>query len=604
MRIKWFSVVRIIGLVLVLLYHYFTKYFSGGFVGVDIFFTFSGYLITALFLDEFARNNHIDIIGFLRRRFYRILPPVILMVALSLPFTLLIRKDFVANIGQQIVAVFGFMTNYFEILTGGNYENQFIPHLFVHTWSLAVEVHFYVLWGLLVWWLSKHAKSQGQLRGMIFFLSSFIFLVCFLSMFVRSFLTDSFSTIYFSSWTHLFPFFVGSTFATLTGIQGTTKPFKRLIHTWPVKKTFYWAGGALTVLLLLTFFLKFENRSTYLFGFLFSSLATACLIFSARLLHEQLPDKEEPAIVTFLADTSYGVYLFHWPLYTIFSQATNNLVAVLLTTFFSLLFASLSFYILEPLLQGKEVQLFSVQISWEQLRLPASISGAIIALLGLWVIFTAPAIGAFETDLLTNSLKQADTQMQQTRTFADGKTASKYNVTEGTTVIGDSVTLRATSAISELLPNAIVDAAESRNTTQALEIVKTNIQNGTLMKNVVIATGVNVVNNYNEELDNIISTLPKGHSLIFVTPYDGNSATYEDPIAEKHYQYELELAKEYDFITIADWNATAKKHPEIWANSDNIHFGGDSPSIQAGAKLYVQTIQEGLNEAAKKPVKK
>ena len=59
MRIKWFSLVRITGLLLVLLYHYFQGVFPGGFIGVDIFFTFSGFLITALLIDEFAKKKEI-----------------------------------------------------------------------------------------------------------------------------------------------------------------------------------------------------------------------------------------------------------------------------------------------------------------------------------------------------------------------------------------------------------------------------------------------------------------------------------------------------------------------------------------------------------------
>ena len=71
MRIKWFSLVRVTGLLLVLLYHFFQKAFPGGFIGVDIFFTFSGFLITALLIDEFARKQGIDYLAFLKRRFYR-----------------------------------------------------------------------------------------------------------------------------------------------------------------------------------------------------------------------------------------------------------------------------------------------------------------------------------------------------------------------------------------------------------------------------------------------------------------------------------------------------------------------------------------------------
>ena len=100
MRIRWFSLVRITGLVLVLLYHYFQGVFPGGFIGVDIFFTFSGFLITSLLIDEFTRSRTIDIMGFLKRRFYRIVPPLVFMILIIMPFTLLIRRDFVAGIAD------------------------------------------------------------------------------------------------------------------------------------------------------------------------------------------------------------------------------------------------------------------------------------------------------------------------------------------------------------------------------------------------------------------------------------------------------------------------------------------------------------------------
>lgn len=193
MRIKWFSFVRVTGLLLVLLYHFFKNVFPGGFIGVDIFFTFSGYLITALLIDEYTKKESIDIIGFLKRRFYRIVPPLVLMILLTIPFTFLIKKDFIANIGSQITAVLGFTTNIYEILTGSSYESQFIPHLFVHTWSLAIEVHFYLFWGVFVWLLARRKETQKQLRGLLFLISLGIFAISFLSMFIRSFMTSNFS---------------------------------------------------------------------------------------------------------------------------------------------------------------------------------------------------------------------------------------------------------------------------------------------------------------------------------------------------------------------------------------------------------------------------
>ena len=67
MRIKWFSLIRITGLLLVLLYHFFQTVFPGGFFGVDVFFTFSGFLITALLIEEFNNHQQIDLLGFLKR---------------------------------------------------------------------------------------------------------------------------------------------------------------------------------------------------------------------------------------------------------------------------------------------------------------------------------------------------------------------------------------------------------------------------------------------------------------------------------------------------------------------------------------------------------
>ena len=603
MRIKWFSLVRITGLFLVLFYHFFKGVFPGGFIGVDVFFTFSGFLITALLIDEFSRNKSIDLQGFYRRRFYRIVPPMVFMILVALPFTFLGRRDSVAGMGGQIAASLGFMTNFYEILSGGNYENQFIPHIFVHTWSLAVEVHYYVLWGLAVWLMGKKAKTAGQLRGLIFLSSLGLFLLSFLTMFIGSFLTNSFSTIYFSSLSHFFPFFLGSLLATLTGVNGTTKFFKKMALKWTFKETSMCLGVSLAVLLLLTFFLKFDNRLTYLFGFFLASLAALGMIFGTRVLHEQTPKMKEPFWITFLADVSYGMYLFHWPLYILFSEVMSDGLAVLCTTILSLGFSSLSFYVLEPLLIGKPVKIWSWELTWPQVRLSMLATSGFLTLLALGITITAPRRGAFETDMLVNSLRQADTKMAMTRTYADKQKASKYDVAKGVTVIGDSVTLRATDALSQVLPDAQLDAAGSRNLTQAAEILKTNISNKTLLKNVVIATGVNIVYNYEEELDKIVKTLPKGYSLILVTPYDGNSASYDNPVAEKTYQYEKKLADKYEFITLADWNKVAREHPELWTGSDNIHFGGSGESIQAGAKVYAETIQKALKAAEDKPIK-
>ena len=603
MRIKWFSLIRITGLLLVLLYHFFQTIFPGGFFGVDVFFTFSGFLITSLLLEEFGKARQIDLLGFFKRRFYRIVPPVVLMVLVTMPFTFLVRQDYVAGIGGQIAGVLGFMTNFYEMLTGGSYESQFIPHLFVHNWSLAVEVHYYILWGLAVWFLSKRSKSSSQLRGMVFLLSAGAFIISFFSMFIGSLMASSYSSVYFSSLTHVYPFFLGSILATVVGVRQTSDLVKQFDRTWDLRKNLLVFVAGLLVLLLLTFFVKFTYLFAYLFGFLLASLAAVTMIFAARVLHEKTPEIQEPRIITFLADTSYAVYLFHWPFYIIFSQLMSNLPAVILTIIFSYFFAILSFYIIEPLIAGKTNALVRKITKLHHIKpISASVVG-VLSLLTLIIIAVAPQVGAFETDLMVNGFKQAQTNIGQTKTLAEQAELSRLGISDGTSLIGDSVALRANTALQEALPEANINAQVSRTTKQANDIMLNNSQNKALLKTVVIATGVNNPEGYKNDLDSIVNNLPKGHHLILVTPYEGDKSKDTYASVEQYAAYARELAEKNPYVSIADWNKVAKEHPEIWAGTDQVHFGNDSNMIEEGAKLYAETIAAAVKAAQELPVK-
>ena len=603
MRIKWFSLIRITGLFLVLLYHFFQPIFPGGFFGVDVFFTFSGFLITSLLLEEFGQKKEIDILGFFKRRFYRIFPPVVLMILVTMPFTFLVRKDYVAGIGGQIAGVIGFMTNFYEMLTGGTYESQFIPHLFVHNWSLAVEVHYYILWGLAVWFLSKRVKTGGQLRGIVFLLSSASFIISFLSMFIGSFIVSSYSSIYFSSLTHVYPFFLGSVLATLVGVRQTTPLLKRLNQTLDIKQASLIFAGGLGLLLILTFFVKFTSLFAYLLGFLLASLATVFMILATRILHEKTPTIEEPRVISFLADTSYAVYLFHWPFYIIFTQLMDNLPAVILTILLSYLFATLSFYVIEPMIAGKTSWLLQKAEGIPFIRQIFAGSFGVLALISVIIVMIAPQVGAFETDLIETGLKQAQAGLVRTKTMAEQAEASRYNIADGVSIIGDSVTLRAISGLQEVLPDAQTDGQVSRNTKHATAIMLNNSQNKALPKIVVVATGVNNPEDYKADIDSLVTNLPKGHQLVLLTPYEGDTTQETQPYVEQYASYAREVAQKYPYIEVADWNQVAKDNPDIWKGTDQVHFGSDSAKQEEGAKLYAETIAAAIKALADKPVK-
>ena len=546
MRINWFSYIRVTGLFLVLIYHFFPSILPGGFIGVDVFFTFSGYLITALLIDEVSRTHRIDYLGFMRRRFYRIVPPLVLMVLICTPLALLVRNDFIAGIGRQITSVIGFVTNYYEILTGGNYENQFNQHIYLHTWSLAIEVHYYILWGALLWFLAKRVKHQNQFRGLVFMVSLACFMVSFLVLYM---------------------------------------------------------AGSFALLVLLGLVLHFEERITYLFGFVLASLFTAVMIYSARVLHEKLPGKSEPALISYLAEISYSVYLFHWPLYIIFSQLTNNIIAVILTTILSIVFATLSYYIIEPFIAGRKASLFGIDLDLTPYRHIVLYVFSGLTLITVLISLFAPAVGNFEKDLEANGLSQAQTKMKLTRTNAENSQATSFGVNKGVTVLGDSVALRSKDQLESSIDNVAIDAVVSRNLSTINDLLKDYADSNALAKDVVIAGGVNEIDDYKGVINKIIKNLPKGHHIIFVTPYNGSKSGNEAQSLIQLRKYELEMAKKYDFVTVADWYQVAKENISIWNGTDGVHFGSDSDSINRGAKLYTKTIKEAIEKADKAPVK-
>ena len=595
MRIKWWSVVRISGLLFVLMYHFFKELFPGGFIGVDVLFVLSGFLTTALIIDRFDKKGTFDLREFYHKRFMRIVPPLVISMIIVLPFTLLIGKDYLAGIDRQIAAALSFMTNYFEILTGGSYENNFFPHLFIHTWSLALEAHFYLLWGAVLFFVIRSRENKAEerrlakLRARIFLVSATLFLASLTVMYVRTGMKVDFSVIYFSDLSRSFSFFMGSMLATFTGVRAVPKKARGVAARWTAKTALIWMFVPWSLLLILSLVLTFDSPNTYWFGFLLAVIAAAVMIYAARVLHEKTP-QDEPRVLTFLADISYNVYLYHWPLYVILDAELSNGLAVVLALVGSLFFASASFYVFEPLLRGE-----AVPFKLAYAKIPLALLG--VGLLGVtgYLCWTASPITSLETKLWENHLLQDADSMQLTRQSAIKK--AEFNVPKGVSIIGDSVTLGTREYLGQHVADSQIDAAGERQMDEALDVMQGQIEKNGLREYVVICIGTNSLDNYEELIAKVIKALPKGHRLIFMTPYDGRAdATWN---SSKVAVFERTLPEKYDYITIADWNLLAPQHPEAFVETDGVHFAGNP----AGDKLYAECINQALKEAKEKPVK-
>ncbi|MFJ6957813.1 MAG: acyltransferase family protein [Ligilactobacillus animalis] len=606
MRIKWFSLIRITGLICVLLYHFFQMRYTGGFIGVDIFFTFSGYLITALIIDEFSRSQKFRLRDFYYRRVMRILPPLVLMICIVLPFTLLVGKDYITDLTRQITSAVGFVTNIFEIKTGGTYESRFIPHLFVHTWSLAIEVQFYLIWGFLLYLLTKVSTSVKQFRLRVLAGSALLAVGSATAMYLGAQGLSEFSPIYFSSVTHIFPFFVGSVLGSIAGIQDLMPAFSASVEKyWTKNKALAFMVINLALLFILAYFLRFDRRETYMFGFILASLFAAGAIFGANILHRKTLDVKEPQIFVYLADISYSVYLFHWPLFVVLSKQFSNGIAALLTTILSVIFASFSYYFLEPLLRGKPVSLAGREVNFKQIVTPLGGFMTLAIGFGVFLCLQASTISSLEENLMLGGIQQdvgkldmayakATAPKNETPVAADQNTG----IPAGTTIIGDSVTLGSRSYLLEHMTDVDIDAEGNRTMNLAYDVLM-NLQNsGQLRKNVVICIGTNSLDDYQEQTQKVINDLKPGHHLIFITPHDGHADSSYN--SYKLGVWERTLPSKYKFITIGDWDQVARAHQEVFEGTDGTHFGGREDA----SKLYLDCIQDALKRAEKTPVKK
>lgn len=582
-HIRHFGYVRALGLLLVLLYHFYPKIFTGGFIGVDIFFVFSGYLITALALEEYRKTRNFNVKKFTERRFFRIFPTIFFVMLVILPITLFGNSDLRYSLSSQVFSGLGFITNIYEASTGISYANNFAPHLFVHLWSLAIEVQFYIIWGIVISLLSKRLKKRMSI--LIFAVSASFFLISNIFMFIGGITTNVYSPLYYNSIAHSFPFFLGAMLASIAGIKSSPL-ILNLSEKYSIK---YVKIASIVFSLLLMIFgltFQFNSKFTYLFGFTFSSVITLLLILSLRLLHEK-SDRHEPKVIKYIADVSYGVYVFHWPfLISFLNFKMNHDLAVFLTIVLSFSFATFMYFIIDPVLRGKRQ--FCITI-----RHVSFVGLSVLLVLSIIALFKTSNQTILAKDLWVGSNQQAIEQLKiNEEALKTGKAGAD------TLIIGDSVTLGTTIKyegalkVQDIIPTAFVDASGDRTISEAFsdkleQDLKLLPENATI----VFALGTNSVD-VDKDIDNLnafINNYSKTNKIVLVTPANwGSGGPFNsDKIAD----YELTLKNKNKNLKIADWRGLSKGHTD-WFDVDGIHIGDRTDGRKAWINLVKKTIDE------------
>ena len=141
---------RAIAVVTVMIYHANSTWLKGGFLGVEVFFVISGYLITLLLISEHERDHTVDMKQFWIRRARRLLPALFVMLFLLTLWTALFERSTLGKLRGDIVAALAYGSNWYQVYTGQGYAaaNDFAP--LRHLWSLAVEEQFYLIWPIVM----------------------------------------------------------------------------------------------------------------------------------------------------------------------------------------------------------------------------------------------------------------------------------------------------------------------------------------------------------------------------------------------------------------------------------------------------------------------
>ncbi len=550
--------IRAIAVIAVLLYHADLAAFQGGFLGVDVFFALSGFLITRLLVEEHQSRGSISLADFYVRRARRLLPAMLAVVVFVVALTAVLVQDAAHHARADAVAALTYLSNWWFIVSEQSYfETWGRPPLLQHLWSLAIEEQFYVVWPLVVGVALKlggYVLVWVALAGSLLS-SAWMAWLAWQRDYPES--ADA-SRAYFGTDTHSMGLLLGAALgAAGREVAAVDSP---ALRRWMPRIS----AGALLLLAASFYFIGENSRALYLGGFLAVSIVTVVLVYSTTYHANPTSALLSMPVLRWIGDRSYGLYLWHWPIFAITRPGVDipvtGVTAVVLRLAVTVLVAQASFVLLEtPFRKGA--------ISRRRILQATAAACTVFVVSFVHPVPVAsneiPKDVAEAMGILPNATIEATPVPIVTR---------DANVT----VLGDSVLLGARKAMESRVAAAKVDAAVGRQAKDMVQRIRRLKELDLLGQKVVLHVGTNGYVT-EDQLRTILALLDDRDRVIIV------NAAAPRRWVERNNDLIARIAADYPNTVVADWSSVANDHPEYFV-SDQVHLSG------RGQRAFVDEI--------------
>jgi peptidoglycan/LPS O-acetylase OafA/YrhL len=603
-RLPGLDGLRGIAVLAVIIYHADVSLLVGGFLGVDVFFVLSGFLITTLLINELTETNTVDRARFYIRRIRRLMPALFLVLFFSVLVSGLFVLDAAYHVRRDLPWAMTFVLNWSYLFFEQSYfVNISRPPLLQHLWSLSVEEQFYVIWPIMLVGLYK-VKIGNLTPRVKIFIASTVLAIASTAWMVHLSVANGFpipndpSRVYFGTDTHAMGLLIGCAAAALWQSERLNE------RLTPDRAAAMNGLGLISVAGLAYFFLYVSELSEFLYrgGFLVLSILTAILVVVAAHPGLKFGTRLGNPVLKWFGDRSYGIYLWHWPIFVLMRSGIDiqwpDPIAFVVKIVIVLVIADLSHRFVEmPVRQGAIGSRLSV---WRAAGVPRPQARTLMTTAVTVVVLSASLVGMYRVpapdagnltgiggitaidedpvavvepvevpagDPLINA-QQAATVQQEIQAKIPP------------VVFGDSVVLGARESLKAVMGEISIDAAVSRQPEVIAERIRVRRDERRLGPDVVIHMGTNGIVQ-EEDLKPILEELRDRNRVVVVNVRVPR--VWMKPTNEMIGS----LVGQYPNVRLADWNAASKGKKGYFA-PDGVHL------TKTGAEVFGNLVNDTL----------